>query len=57
MTSYIMHAILKPTTVFWKIWQREAPNFISGGIMALIRLCNRTVLCWSGMSEKEHNGP
>jgi len=25
-----MHAILKPS-VFWKIWRRVRPNFISGG--------------------------
>jgi len=39
MTTYIMYDILKPP-VFWKIWWRGPPNFISGGgaQMALIRL-------------------
>jgi len=34
-----MYDMLKPS-VFWKIWQRRAPNFISGEgpRMALIRL-------------------
>jgi len=38
MTSYIMDDILKPS-VFWKIWRKGAPNFISGRTrMVLIRV-------------------
>jgi len=46
MTSYIMKDILTPV-MFWKIWRREASNFIfgrRGARMALIRLCENLSL-------------